>query len=151
AALRALRPITLPSDSLTPPILWTPEGKVLGTLQLEQASDIERFRSTLPELGASGDSVHISKVTAINGHGSVWQSVQIRKDGRLIGFLAQERRFTASPQTLQPFRDLIGEGIEFYIRNATDDVWVQLSGETVPTPTNAKRFGDSLEVLTTGG
>jgi signal transduction histidine kinase len=150
-ATRALASITLSTDSLTPPMLLTPDGRLIGTLRLEQAADIERFRGTLPTLAALEDSEHVTKLVTANGHGAYWQAVPVRDNGNLIGFLAQERRFTASPRALQPFRDLIGDGIEFYLRNAADDVWVQLTGLAVTPPTRAVSFGDSLQVLTTRG
>ncbi len=150
AAKRAMATITMPGDSLTPPMLWTADGRLISNLRLEQSADIERFRATLSEQAAPSDSQHIGKLTAMNGHAGMWQSVPVRKDGKLLGFLAQERRFTASPRTLQPFRDLIGGGIDFYIRNASDSVWTQLSGLIVAPPTHVVAFNDSLEVLTKG-
>ena len=150
AAQRAMSSITMPSDSLTPPMLWTADGRLIGKLRLEQTSDIDRFRQTLPAKGAATDSVHIGPLSSMNGHAGSWQSVPVRRQGRVVGFLAQERRFTASPRTLQPIRDLIGEGIDFYMRNASDDVWAQLSGVTVPPPTRSVAFGDSLQILTSG-
>ena len=151
AAKRAMAAITLPSDSLTPITLWTPSGRLIGTLRLEQAADIERFRSSLAEQTAPSDSQHITKLTSMNGHAGSWQSVPVRKDGQLLGFLAQERRFTASPRALKPFKDLIGSGIDFYVRNATDSLWTQLSGLIVAPPTATVDFDDSLQVLTKNG
>jgi len=151
AAKRAMLSIMMPSDSLTPITLWTASGRLIGTLRLEQAADVERFRATLAEQIATSDSQHVTKLTSMNGHAGSWQSVPVHKDGQLLGFLAQERRFTASPRTLQPFRDLIGNGIDFYIRNAGDSLWTQLSGLIVPPPARTAEFGDTLEVLTTAG
>ena len=151
AAKRAMSAVTMPTDSLTPPMLWTVGGRLISNLRLEQAADVDRFRATIAEQIVLSDSEHVSKLTAMNGHAGTWQSVPVRKDGQLLGFLAQERRFTAAPRTLQPFRDLIGGGIDFYIRNAADSLWTQLSGVIAPPPTHAEAFNDSLQVLTSGG
>jgi signal transduction histidine kinase len=147
AAIRAMSAIRSPSDSLTPPMLWTPDGHIIGTLRLEQATDVDQFRSTIATLGVLSDSEHVGKIISVNGHGSLWQSVPVKKDGHLLGFLAQERRFSASPRALQPIRDLIGQGIGFFMRNATDNVWVELSGAIVRPPARARAFGHGLQVL----
>ncbi|MGH7619624.1 MAG: hypothetical protein ACREPM_20620, partial [Gemmatimonadaceae bacterium] len=152
AAKRAMLAITTIGDSLTPPMLWTADGRIIGTVRLEQSSDMDRFRTSLPAAGRTmSDTEQISPLADINGHAAMWQSVPVRKEGKLLGFLAQERRFTASPRTLQPFRDLIGAGIEFHIRNPEGVVWTSLSGVIVPPPTRTVRFGDSLQVLTMNG
>lgn len=151
AAKRAMLPLTTIADSLTPPMLWTADGRLIGTLRLQQATDIDRFRVTLNDQIATSDSEHVGKLASMNGHAALWQSVPVRHDGKLLGFLAQERRFTTPPRSLQPFRDLIGAGIDFYMRNTSDDVWAQLSGVTVPPPTRVQAFGDSLQILTSGG
>jgi signal transduction histidine kinase len=148
--VKALATITAVSDSLTPPMLWTGEGRVVGPLKLEQPAELERFRSTLSELVASRDSEHVGALASVDGRGRFWYSVPVRKHGQLLGFLAQERRFTAPPRALQPFRDLIGAGIALYIRNAKNDIWAQLTGTVVPPPTHAAPF-HSLQILTTGG
>src|SRR5262249_45763981 len=71
AAIRTMSAIRLPSDSLTPPMLWTPDGHIIGTLRLEQATDVDQFRSTIATPGALSDSEYVGKIVSVNGHGSL--------------------------------------------------------------------------------
>jgi len=151
AAMRAMVPLVTPADSLTPPELWTADGRVVGHIRLERPEEAQRFRGEPPLQAAPSDSEHVGKLRVTNGMAGLWEAVPVRRDGRLLGFVAQERRLVASPRARQPFNDLIGVGIDFYLRNASDDTWTQFSGTAVPPPARARRFDDSLQVVTRDG
>src|SRR5215467_515863 len=151
-AVKVLAAIPLAGDSLSAPLLLTTEGRVIGPLKLVEPSELERFRTRLPELVSSSDSEYVGALAAVAGQARLWYSVPVRKAGRVLGFLAHERRLGALPRAaLQPFRDLVGAGITVYVRNAKDDVWVQVSGTVVPSPTRAAPFHGGLQLLTTDG
>lgn len=150
AALTALRVLAAPADSATPPLLLRPDGRPVGDVTLETPADAERVAGAVRPLLAAADSIHVGKLTAQSGYGSLWMAVPVRQHGELLGYIAQERRFGTNPRGLRPFRDLIGSDIEFYLRNANDDTWLDLAGAKVAPPTRAEKFQDSLTVYTHG-
>ncbi len=150
AALRALAPLaTAPADSATPPQLWDARGQPFGAHRLEPSSDLTRFRDEVT--AAANDSGHVTHLRVSNGRASYYDAVPVRGvDGTLLGYIAQERRINVNPRALPLLRGLIGSDIDFYLRNADDNTWVQLTGAAAPPPTNSRRTTDSLEMYTHG-
>jgi signal transduction histidine kinase len=147
AALAVLSTLRTRSDSLTPPELLKPDGTPIGNIHLETSSDIDQVRAQLVPT-ESPDSGQVGKLYKSEGHTAFWMAVPVRENGILLGYVAQERRFNTNPRTLQPFRDLIGSDIEMYFRNPAGDVWVDLTGTTVPAPAAVRPAFDSLQILT---
>jgi signal transduction histidine kinase len=146
----ALGVLTARADSLTPPMLLTTDGRPIGDVHLETPADAERYRAEIHDLAATPDSSFVSHWYTADGHSSFWMAVPVKRSGQLLGYLAQERRFNASPRALQPFLDLIGSDIEMYFRNTSDSTWVQLTGKTMPAPTASAEAFDSLNIFTHG-
>jgi signal transduction histidine kinase len=142
--------IAAPADTATPPQLWRPDGRALGSLKLETPADVQHFRDEVRQQSSS-DSGRVGRLYAMNGHASLWMAVPVRQvDGQLLGFIAQERRINSNPRTLQPLRDLMGSDIDFYFRNADDNTWVLLTGAAAKPPSAARTALDSLVVNTHG-
>jgi signal transduction histidine kinase len=144
--------IATPADTATRPELWRPDGRPVGTgnLKLETPADVQHLRDEVRQQGGS-DSGRVSRLFASNGRASLWMAVPVRQnDGQLLGFVAQERRINSNPRAVQPLHDLIGSDIDFYFRNADDNVWVLLTGAGVAPPIAARRF-DSLTLYTHAG
>jgi signal transduction histidine kinase len=148
AATAALSALMTRADSLTPARLLTANGDPIGEMHLETPADEERFRTEIRSLAESVDSSHVGNWYTANGHASFWIAVPVRQNGRVLGYVAQERRLTNNPRALQPFRDLIGKDIELYFRNASDNVWVDLTGASPAPP--AERISDSIAVFAHG-
>jgi signal transduction histidine kinase len=150
AALQALAPLASRVDSATPPHLLTPDGQPLGSMRLELPADVEQYRAEVRDFADSPDSSHVSHWFTANGHSSFWIAVPVKQNGRVLGYVAQERRVNTSPRALQPFRDLIGSDIEMYFRNVGDSTWVRLDGTSMPAPTASEPAFDSLSIVTHG-
>ncbi|HEX3866084.1 MAG TPA: HAMP domain-containing protein, partial [Gemmatimonadaceae bacterium] len=146
----ALRVLRTPADSATPPRLLTRDGRTLGDVQLERATDTRQVRDEVQSFGESRDSARISRLYASGGHASYWITVPVRRDGQLLGFVAQERRVSGNPRSVQPFRDLLGSDIELYVRNADGPLWVDLTGAVIPTPSIASHFNEKVDVYSHG-
>jgi signal transduction histidine kinase len=142
AANAALKVLIGPADSLSPAMLLAPDGRPVSDVQLETPADLEQLRAQHP--AAAADSGHVGTLFVSNNRTSFWVSVPVRDNGRLVGYVAQERRFNTNPRALQPFHDLIGSDIELYIRNAGDNTWVTLEGTPTPPPLHVAASSDSL-------
>jgi signal transduction histidine kinase len=149
-AIAALAALSSRADSLTPPRLVTPAGQPLGSVRLEVPGDVDHVRAEVRDLEQSTDSSHVSHFITANGHTTFWMSVPVKLNGRVLGYIVQERRLNYSPRGLQPFRDLIGSDIEMYFRNLDDSTWLRLDGTGVPAPTATTIAFDSLAVFTHG-
>src|SRR5262249_23178099 len=128
AARRALIPITTRADSITPPELWTPQGRAVGTVTLELPHEAAHVRDEIRALATANASTFVSKFYSIGGHTSSWQAVPVRDKGELLGFIVQERRSGTNARTIQTFRDLIGSDIDLYYRNSQDNTWLRAMG-----------------------
>jgi len=150
AVTRSLSPLYSAADSLTPPMLMTPDGRPIGNMRLETADDPSRV---LDDIRQRMDSDYVvGKVYASGGRASFWLSVPVWQEGDLLGYLVQARPLTTNPKVLMPFRDLIGPDIEFYVRNSDNDpTWVSMIGAPVSPPAKRRSFGGSLEIFTHEG
>jgi signal transduction histidine kinase len=138
--------ITAQADTATPPQLWRPDGRPVGHIKLDIPADVHHLLDEVRQQGPT-DSGRVGRLYATNGRASFWVAVPVRQDGgNLLGFIAQERRINSSPRALQPIRDLIGSDIDFYFRDTTDNIWVMLTGQSVPPPTKVRPFLDSLSI-----
>jgi signal transduction histidine kinase len=144
----ALNAFSTPADSATPPRLFRPDGRALGSVALESSDDIQRAASNIRQIGASPDSAHMSKLSRVGRQVSVWLTVPVRDQGTLIGFVAQERRIGNNPRALRPFRDLIGSNVEFYVRNSDDSLAADLLGQRISMPTAVRTFRPGVDIYT---
>jgi signal transduction histidine kinase len=138
------------TDSATPPMLMTRDGRPVGDVRLEMADDASRVLEDIRQLSIMTDTTYVvGKVSVASGHASFWLSVPIWQEDDLLGYLVQERPLNTNRQSLAPFRDLIGPDIEFYLRNADNDpTWVSMTGAPVPPPTKTRSFAKGLEIFT---
>jgi len=151
AAIQALSPLEAVADSVTPPVLMTPDGRRVGDVHLETPDDASRMSDDIRQLGSSGDSAHVSKLYSSNGHASFLLSVPIKRGNDVIGYLVQERRMNSNPRALGPFRNIMGSDIELYLRNeGNDQTWVSITGAVVPPPSTARGFFGHLNIFAHG-
>ncbi len=146
ATQRALRRLIGGVDSITPR-LWTADGRPVGNVNLETPAETERLHGELHALAESRDSERVSRLYPTTGATAFWLSVPVRRDGRTIGYLTQERRLTARPRPQeQMLRQLVGSDISMYYHNVDNDTWVELNGSQVTPTTPAGRFNDSVAI-----
>jgi signal transduction histidine kinase len=146
AAQRALARLVTGSDSIAPR-LWTADGRPVGNVSLETPAETGRLHDELHALATSGDSGHVSRLYPTKGATAFWMSVPVRRDGRTIGYLTQERVMNARPRPQeQMLRQLVGSDISMFYRNIDDDIWVEMNGAQVTPTTPAGRFNDKVTV-----
>ena len=150
ATTKALSALIGRGDSLTPPQLWTPDGRPIGAMRLETPADLQEFQEQLFSHTRISDTAHVGKIYLTAGQASLWSAVPVRLGGDLLGYIAQERRIGTNTRVLQGIRELIGSEFEFFVRNIDGDTWVQLSGDGAPAPTRIREFGSGLQLLTHG-
>src|SRR5215475_8655319 len=92
AAAAALLPMQGRSDRLTPPELWTKEGRVVAGANQDQSGEDRQVPDQVRQLAAS-DSAFVSKLYLVDGHVAFWQGLPVRRFGESIGYIVQERRF----------------------------------------------------------
>jgi len=147
-ARAALARLTPPTDSLTPPELWTADGRLVGSVRLQSPGETSHLRKELDAFPARGDSERVGPLFVANGHAAFWVAVPVRRDGKILGYLAQERRLNSNPNTLRQLRNLIGGGIDLYFRNMRDSTWVNAIGQQVPVPIDSGAYAGSVTRLT---
>jgi signal transduction histidine kinase len=146
-AAAALMPMQGRSDRLTPPELWTKDGRVVGSVQLELPDDAHHVRDDIRRLATSKDSAFVSKLYLLDGRVSFWQGVPVRRYGESLGYIVQERRFGMTSPIFQQLRDLMGSDIDLYARGPVEDLWILLSGDPAAKPHTPRPYGDSVDIV----
>ncbi|MGZ8378262.1 MAG: sensor histidine kinase [Gemmatirosa sp.] len=139
---QVLARLATPADSGTPTELWTADGRriaVVGDdLRGEPRVAPEADALPVPHQGlaavAPDDSVGLGSLYASGGRVFYWVVVPIREGGRPIGYLAHQRRIAGTPQTEQTIRELTGDSVTTYYRNADGGLWSTLAGVPVAAP-----------------
>jgi signal transduction histidine kinase len=124
---RTLERVRSRSDSLSrlPVELWDATGRRLAYA----GADVQGGRPPVDEVPfapmyTSGDRVLF------------WIVTPVVENGRRIGYVAQQRRVGGPRAASATLRDLIGEDVELYMRNAAGDVWASSPGDPAPAPTH---------------
>ena len=135
--VRALRRLWMPADSAAqlPVELWDPAGRRVAYI----GPDVTGNRPPLPINAPSFGPMYVAA-------GSVyfWAVAPVADGGRRIGYVAQQRRVGGPRQAERMLRDLIGEDIELYLRNASGGGWASAPGEPALPPVRR----DSLPTAT---
>ena len=149
-AQKALATLATPaSGSLLPAELWTPEGRVVGNLELDVPADAKEFRDdVLRASPPTRDSLLLSRILSNGRQAMVWMGVAVHDAaGRHLGYVVQQRRFGTNPQAIRLLRDLIGADVRLYVHNTVGSTWVQFTGEPVAAPLHHREFIDSLGLV----
>jgi signal transduction histidine kinase len=149
AASVALLPLQGRSDRLTPPELWTKDGRVVGGGDQDESGEERQVPDQVRQLAAS-DSQFVSKLYLVDGQVAFWQGLPIHRFGESIGYIVQERRFGMSTPIFQQLRDLMGPDIDLYARSPADKLWSLLMGDPGATPSDPRVYGDSVDLVNLG-
>jgi signal transduction histidine kinase len=71
---------------------------------------------------------------ASGGRVYFWILAPLVEGGRVIGYVAAQRRVSGPREANRTLRDLIGEDVELYMRNAAGDVWSASPGDPASGP-----------------
>ena len=142
----ALTKFMVATDSGLPVELWTtdarriahvgsdPRDDSLSALAPELRSERGTRVSRVPTGGVGADSVQRGALYASGGQVFFWNVVPVKHDGARIGFVAQQRRVVPNQAVAQTVRDLSGEEVTVYLRNAADEFWSSLDGKPASPP-----------------
>ena len=143
AAAALLRLRTQPDSSL-PIELWTTDGRrvlhvgtdvrddTLLQLRPELRALNGRPVSEIPTGRAGSDSIQYGAFYASGGRVLFWTIVPVMLDGQRIGYLAQERGYSATPQQQAIMKELLGNDAMLNLHNVTDQFWSSYAGEPIP-------------------
>ncbi len=158
AARAVLEKLIAPTDSGLPIELWTAQGKRVAfvgddigvdsmslDVRGEGAAPDRRFRPGLDSIRPV-DSVQIGALYRIKDRAYFWLVVPVLSRGTPIGYLAQQRRIAANPQTEATIRELSGYAAAGYYHNADNGMWTSLGGTPAKAsiPVDGMRKRDSV-------
>jgi signal transduction histidine kinase len=147
AVLRAaLRPFGS-SDSTAVTGLWGPDGRQLFTVgthgSMRDEFRMDRLLARAPEGGI--DSARVGRLHIDGGVPHTWLVVPVYGAGqRLLGFIADERRYRVPTEALQRMRAFLDEDAEILLRNADGSNWARLDGQIVEPPTAIDSTGGTV-------
>jgi signal transduction histidine kinase len=143
AAAQHLLTLRAAPDSSLPIELWSADGRrivhvgndvrddPMSGLRPELRTRNGKPVTEVPSTEAGLDSARYGSLYASNGRVLFWTIAPVFDGKRRVGYLAQQRLFRSTPQTVELVRKLIGSGASLYLHNTTDDFWSSYLG--VPT------------------
>lgn len=161
AARAVLERISAPTDSGLPIELWTADGKRVAfvgndiglgdSVSLNVRGEGPAVdRSIRPGLDAirAVDSVQLGALYRVADRTYFWLVIPVLSHDSAIGYIAQQRRIAANPQTEATIRELSGYAATGYYHNADHSTWTSFGGKpTVPAHDGAAdgmRMRDSV-------
>jgi signal transduction histidine kinase len=143
AAEQHLLTLRAAPDSSLPIELWSADGRRIVHVGTDVRNDPMsglrpelRTRSgkpvtEVPSSEAGLDSARFGAFYASNGRVLFWTIAPVFDGKQRIGYLAQQRLYRSTPQTVELVRKLIGNGASLYLHNTTDDFWSSYLGTPV--------------------
>jgi signal transduction histidine kinase len=122
AALNSLRSSSDSGAGLAAEV-WDPTGRRLAYV----GANVTDGRPSLAD-------APFTPFYAADGRVYFWMLAPIEERGRVIGHVAAQRRVSGPREANQTLRDLIGEDVELYMRNAVGDVWSASPGDPAIGP-----------------
>jgi len=143
AAATHLLTLRAAPDSSLPIELWSADGRrivhvgtdvrndPLSGLRPELRTRNGRPVTEVPSTEDGLDSARYGSLYASNDRVLYWTVAPVFDGKRRIGYLAQQRLFHSTPQTVELVRKLIGSEASLYLHNTTDDFWSSYLGAPV--------------------
>jgi signal transduction histidine kinase len=143
AAAEHLLTLRAAPDSSLPIELWTTDGRRIVHVGAEVRNDpMSGLRPELrtrdgkpvtevPSSEAGLDSAHYGAFYESGGRVLFWTVAPVFDGRQRIGYLAQQRLYRTTEQTVELVRKLIGSGASLYLHNTTDDFWTSYLGTPV--------------------
>ena len=136
AARAALARLRATGDPHLPVELWNAERRVVASA----GRALPRTqRHGLPDLArqGAGDSVRYGPLHEAGGRVRFWSVAPVVLDGRRMGYVARLVHVGGPADATQTLRDLLGEEVRMYTRNADGRFWASAAGEPAPVPPRA--------------
>jgi signal transduction histidine kinase len=157
AASEALLRLRIAPDSSLPIELWTTDGRrvmhvgkdvrgdSIGALHPELRTTSGRPVTEIPSGREGTDIVQNGAFYVAGGRVVYWTIAPVLEGGRRIGFIAQQRAIGNTAQNASAVRELLGNDVALYLRNARDRLWATFTGEpTVPVAGVDSTHGDFI-------
>ena len=126
-AREALERVHDVSDSGLTLELWDRDARRVSYV----GADVSSAERPEPPLS---DSIVFGPMYSAGGRVLFWAVVPIEQDRRRLGYLAQQRRVGGPPAAQHSLRELLGEDVTLYMRNASGDFWASAPGEATSPP-----------------
>jgi signal transduction histidine kinase len=128
-----LSTLTAPTDSGMPVELWTADGArvtwvgddVRPQLRMENGRDELPSEISSPPLpgDTTGDAIRFSALYGDGDRVFFWLIMPVKRAGKTIGYIAHQRRLAIGPQTQRTLRELSGDSVSLFYRNADGGFW----------------------------
>jgi signal transduction histidine kinase len=147
AARAALGRLSLPADSGMAVELWSSTGRRVAfvgrdvpvTMREDLHADLpERISLALdPRATRIPDSLRLGPLYSDAGRMHFWLIMPVVDRGRMVGYIAHQRRIAPGPQTIQTLRELSGDSVDMYWRNVDGSSWSTRSSVSAPPHSDA--------------
>ena len=143
SATTALLQLRVQPDSSLPIELWTADGRrvvhvgvdVRGDSLLQLRPELRTLSgpplSEIPTGRTGPDSIQYGALYASGGRVLFWTIVPVMERGERIGYVAQQRTFSTTPQQQATMRALLGNDATINLRNVTDRFWANYAGQPI--------------------
>ena len=115
------------------PAPFTPASAASTALGRARAAGEVRRGSSAAE---QPTGVSFTTMYARRGAVFFWGVVPVFHAGRVIGYVAQERRLTGPARATQSLRELTGEDVSMFLRNLDGSLWASAPGDPATPPTD---------------
>lgn len=151
---KILQSLTSPADSGMPVELWSGDGRRVAFVGnnvrdvLENRPPAETGdRLWVPRSGLDSirpvDSLQIGTLYASGSRVYLWIVAPVFDRGTPVGYIVQQRRLAANPQTEQTIRELSGTSVAAYYRNVDGKFWATAGGVPAPAP----KFSNARSII----
>ncbi|MGH7618903.1 MAG: sensor histidine kinase [Gemmatimonadaceae bacterium] len=152
--LRTLGHLTTANDSGMPVELWSADGRRVAFVGRDVPAAIDaRQRPEIPDqstvrregLGAIGniDSLQLGTLYASDNRVYFWLVAPVMEGAHAAGYILQQRRLAASPQTNRTLQELTGTPITVSYGNVDRRFWSTIGGRPEPDPTGSSEMIES--------
>jgi len=164
AARADLRRLGVRPDSGLPMELWGERGQTLASVGTDSGEGI-KLNIPADAAGAGSitsrgldslrivDSVQLGGLQRADGRTLFWIVMPVRREGKLLGFVASRRHIASNPQTEETIRELSANSATGYYRNVDGSTWTSFGGlpETPPDSLLSRHGGTGERLRRTTG
>jgi signal transduction histidine kinase len=163
AVATALNRVAIPTDSGLPIELWTTDGRRLASVGKDVRGDsiaalppeLRSLRGhqvgAAPTTSGASDSVQFGALYQSTGRVYFWVITPVMREGRRIGYIAQQRRLAPNPLVMRTINDLSGEQLDVNVRNTVDPFIATIDGRPVSAFVKRDTVDSGYVATRTGG
>ncbi|HEU0015079.1 MAG TPA: HAMP domain-containing sensor histidine kinase [Longimicrobium sp.] len=135
AARRVLAGLAPSRDSTLPVELWDAQGRVVARIRRElPAAQRVPLAALPPGPGQPADAVRFGPFQPAGGSTVFWMVAPVPAEGRIAGYVAQPRGVGGPRDIARTLRQLLGEDVALFTRNADGSFWSAAPGQAGAAP-----------------